>query len=86
MTLSSLKPGFYACWILPPTSKGFFINHIMSSSTGYCIYDSYGGPTHYLKTFKYSGSSIFKKTNTTEILCINPIPTITKRILNGNYT
>lgn len=39
-----------------------------------------------LKIFKYDGSPIFKKTNIAEILCINPIPTITKRILNGNYT
>lgn len=46
MFLSDQPPGFYACWVFP-TSKGFFINHVVSSERVICIYDSFNGPAKY---------------------------------------
>lgn len=39
-----------------------------------------------LKAYKYDGPTVFKKTNITEILTIDPIPTTIQRILNAKYT
>ena len=46
MLLSDQPPGFYACWVFP-TSKGFFINHVVSSERVICIYDWLQGPVTY---------------------------------------
>ena len=38
--LSDQPPGIYICWVTP-TSKGFFINEVVSPTLIRCIYDGY---------------------------------------------
>lgn len=38
--LSDQPPGIYICWVAP-TSRGFFINEVVSSTLIKCIYDGY---------------------------------------------